>query len=61
MNTRVFGDLSNTRSKPPSVEPNLADKPHLGGIAKVGVKKVAMVAKLATPETEEIFGPGSRI
>ena len=52
-----FGDLSKyaveTRLR---LEPNLADKPHLkAAIAKVGVKKVAMVAKLATPETEEIF------
>jgi|GEM_PF-1415275 len=52
-----FGDLSKyaveTRLR---LEPNLVDKPYLkAAIAKVGVKKVAMVAKLATPETEEIF------
>jgi len=52
-----FGDLSKyaveTRLR---LEPNLVDKPYLkAAIAKVGVKKVAMVVKLATPETEEIF------
>src|SRR3989339_2192385 len=52
-----FGDLSQyaveTRLR---LEPNLVDKPHLkAAIAKAGVKKVAMVAKLATPETEKIF------
>lgn len=52
-----FGDLSRyaieTRLR---LEPNLVGKPCLkAAILQVGVKKVAMVAKLATPETEEIF------
>ncbi|MFH1218594.1 MAG: hypothetical protein V1679_02025, partial [Candidatus Peregrinibacteria bacterium] len=38
------------------LEENLVDKPHLEEAIKVaGVHKVAMVAKLATPETEEMF------
>jgi len=52
-----FGDLSKyaveTRLR---LDPNLIGKPHLrAAIVKAGVKKVAMVAKLATEKTEEIF------
>ncbi|MFH1533664.1 MAG: hypothetical protein ABID64_01925 [Nitrospirota bacterium] len=52
-----FGGLSRsaveTRLR---LEPNLADKPHLkAAIKEVGVNKVAMIARLATPETDEIF------
>lgn len=38
------------------LEPNLDGKPHLkAAIKEVGVNKVAMIAKLATPETDEMF------
>lgn len=52
-----FGDLSKTSVQLRlRLEPNLQNKPHLReAIGEVGVNKVAMIAKIATPETEEIF------
>lgn len=50
-----YGDMAQTTvRKRLRLEENLKDKPFLkAAIAKIGVHKVAMVAKIATPETDQ--------
>ena len=52
-----YGDISKTTVvKRLRLEENLKDKPYLkAAIEKVGVHKVAMVAKIATPATDKIL------